>query len=188
MNTKLYSWLAVVTLVIAIIACFLPFGGKTIIDRTLGANPGTSFSSDCYNWNGTDVCTTSMNLTTATGTIAYWKTPFFGNATSTVDLADLTITTSAGATLGLVAYNCGTTTVVGATPSASLINSGNTGTSTLVKLTNGSVGVWNSNNGNARIEVKPTEYVACFITVTNSGSVTVASSAIAGTLKLRAFR
>jgi len=40
MNTKLCSVLAVIALIVAIVACFLPLGGKTVVDRVVGAAAG----------------------------------------------------------------------------------------------------------------------------------------------------
>jgi len=123
------------------------------------------------------------SLTTATGTIAYELNPFA--ATSTVDFASLTITTAPSASVAAITYTCGTTTVLGAAPSATLISSGAVPTSTTAYIVNGTGFTANAGtvgNGNTQIGVGPTEYVACFITTASS---TAANAAIAGTYKFR---
>ena len=165
-----------------------------VVDATgLNVNSGnqttaTSTNVGCTTVNGFESCVFTGSLTQATGTVAYLANPFL--ATSTVDLAILNVSSTTGA-LGLVAWTCGTTTTVGATPSATLISSGSLATSTTPYLVNG-IGYGASGgtvgNGNVRIGVGPNEIIACFIAVTNAQSVTVASSTITGTYTFRVNR
>ena len=74
MNTKLVGYLSVLALVIAIVACFLPIGGSTIIEKTLGAAAGPDFYSRVYfksgSVNGGDVYATTSTAATYTLTEA----------------------------------------------------------------------------------------------------------------------
>lgn len=178
MKNKLIWAGIIVAIAIGVIALV---GGNQSV-RNVGATPTGVTNYSALGLGPQDLPLTMYvstgQLTQATGTIAIEKNPL--GATTTVDFANLNVTVPPS-TGGIVTWTCGTTTVPGATPSASLI-SATSPTSSTAYLTNGAFGGFLTSGGNARIEVHANEYVACFY---SSVGGTVANSVIEGTYKFR---
>lgn len=191
MNKKLI-WTIGIIAIIAVVAIVIGLvGGNQSVTGSGTTGEGftnyTSLGLDkWFSLNGLDSIVKAGSLTTATGTIAYEANPF--SATSTVDFMSINVTSATAASVAAITYTCGTTTVLGAAPSATLISSGAVATGTTVYLTNGvgyTANLGTVGNGNKCINVGPSEIVSCFITTASSSA---ANAGIAGTYKMHWVR
>jgi hypothetical protein len=190
MKTKLIWAGIVIAIAIGVIALV---GGNQSVSRTVGAlNSGaqtvldgltvTNKNQGQFIENGLSTVVSSGNLTSGTTTMVSVLNPF--GATSTVDFTSIQAT-FAGNTAATVA--CGTTTNanLGAVPGGTLISSlVATGTTQAYMVNGVSYGATSGQNGNGnnRIDVGPTERVACTVSYNSS---TTAATSTSGTYDFR---
>lgn len=132
MNTTWKIALGIVALV-AVVACFLPFGGTSIVERTVGANPGPdSYARAFFHESLTDggkVVATSSATATYTPTDKDWQMGkiFEWQATGALTLAIGATSTYAyvpniGDTASILIHNASTTAAAGSSITFSAVN------------------------------------------------------------------
>ena len=108
MNTKLSIALVVIT-ILAVAGCFLPFGGSTVVEKMVGATPGSDFYYDSLNFNGVVTYYKEVGMLKATTSLCAIKSPA---ATTTLERIAWQIT---GGTTTAATIDIGTSTTAYAT-------------------------------------------------------------------------
>jgi hypothetical protein len=152
----------------------------------LGAMPGSTWPSDCFNVNGLETCVKRVQFNNSTNTLACIKEPF--NATSTVTLSKLFVTSYSTTTF---AVNVGTSTVSTGLTTTTLASNGLnimtiptiTGTSTGFATNDINVGVAGTYAAGSvsKMSVNPGQYV-CAVAGEGDGGSTVGVTNASNTL------
>ena len=160
------------------------------ISEELGAMPGTTFTQTFMNWNGELISHQVGTFKDATTTIASFLNPFGSSATSTIELARLSMTGVATSTYTVA---CGAATTAFATPTYSIISSDSVATSSAnIVIENGIATAYVGNSAgpgggsvNKIMLTSAYPYFVCKVTTSYEGAFTEVTNTFSGRYAIR---